>query len=104
MAAMKDEQIRQPEKEGESGSGPLITDKDPHPALKASPPGAKPADTGQPGGGRGRVDITGIMPESIRVDPDLTEGHPGYQESGDSELIPTERLTRSRATEEKGSG
>jgi len=50
-------------------------------------------DTGQPGGGQGRVDITGIMPEGIRVDPNVTEGHPGYEESGESEIIPTERFT-----------
>jgi hypothetical protein len=104
MAEKKDEQIRQPEKQGESGAGPPVTDEDTHPVLKTPPQGAKPAETGQPGGGRGRVDITGIMPEGIRVDPDLTEGHPGYQESGDSGIIPTERLTKGGATEEKDSG
>jgi len=36
----------------------------------------------------GRTDVTGIMPEGIRVDPDITEGHPGYLESGDSEIHP----------------
>jgi hypothetical protein len=93
-----------PKKQGESGAGPPVTDKDTHPALKAPPQGAKPAETGQPGGGRGRVDITGIMPEGIRVDPDLTEGHPGYEESGNSEIIPTERFTKGGATEEKDAG
>jgi hypothetical protein len=44
------------------------------------------------------------MPEGIRADPNLTEGHPGYQESGDSELIPTEDLTKGGATEEKDFG
>jgi hypothetical protein len=34
------------------------------------------------------VDITGIVPDNSRIDPDITEGHPGYQESGDSEIIP----------------
>jgi hypothetical protein len=29
------------------------------------------------------------MPEGIRVDPNITEGHPGYEESGQSEIIPT---------------
>jgi hypothetical protein len=57
--------------------------------------GKKPRQTRRPEeGGRGRVDVTGIVPEGIRVDPDLTEGHPGYQETGDSEIIPNERLTR----------
>jgi hypothetical protein len=55
-------------------------------------------DTGQPGGGRGRVDVTGAVPQGIRVDPNLTVGHPGYQESGSSEIIPTERLTRGGAS------
>jgi hypothetical protein len=41
-----------------------------------------------------RVDVTGIMPEDIRIDPDIIEGHPGYEESGDSEIIPRERLAK----------
>jgi hypothetical protein len=41
-----------------------------------------------PGITPGSVDITGIAPEGVRVDPDITEGHPGYEESGDSEIIP----------------
>jgi hypothetical protein len=61
-------------------------------SLKALPSRMESTDMGQPGGGRGRVDVTGIMPEGIRVDPNLTEGHPGYQESGDSEIIPSEGL------------
>jgi hypothetical protein len=52
------------------------------------------SDSGQPGpgSGQGRVDIIGIVPEGIRIDLDLTEGHPGYDESGDSEIIPPERM------------
>jgi hypothetical protein len=38
------------------------------------------------------ADVTGIVPEGIRIDPDITEGHPGYEESGDSEIIPVDRL------------
>jgi hypothetical protein len=47
-------------------------------------------DSGRPqdNSGTGRVDVTGKTPDNIRVDPDITEGHPGYQESGDSEIIP----------------
>ena len=47
-------------------------------------------DSGRPetGSGEGRRDETGVMPDAIHVDPDITEGHPGYQESGDSEIIP----------------
>jgi hypothetical protein len=59
--------------------------------LALPPPArrSRPRDTGLPGGGQGRVDLTGTMPQDIRIDPDLTEDHPGYQESGDSEIIPT---------------
>jgi hypothetical protein len=42
------------------------------------------------------------MPEGIRVDRDITEGHPGYQESGESEIIPTERLSEGQAAKEEG--
>ncbi len=38
------------------------------------------------GGGEGRREVTGRVPDDVRVDPDITEGQPGYQESGDSEL------------------
>jgi hypothetical protein len=50
----------------------------------------------------GRVDVTGIMPEGIRIDPDITEGHPGYEESGDSGIIPPERLARGGTPAEEG--
>jgi len=48
-------------------------------------------ESGRPGGGQGRTDVTGIVPEGVRIDPDLTQGHPGYEESGDSEIIPPDR-------------
>jgi universal stress protein A len=32
------------------------------------------------------VDVVGVLPEEIRVDPNITEGHPGYEESGNSEI------------------
>ncbi len=69
MAANKTEKKQAPEKQQSGGRQP------------------------QSGEASGRVDVTGIMPEGIRIDPDITEGHPGYQESGDSEIIPNERLT-----------
>ena len=40
------------------------------------------------------VDVTGKAPEGVRIDPNITEGHPGYEESGDSEIIPPDRLAR----------
>jgi hypothetical protein len=61
-------------------------------------------DVGQPGGRKGRVDVTGIAPEGIRVDPNVTEGHPGYQESGRSEIIPPERLSGDNAARNKKAG
>jgi hypothetical protein len=33
-----------------------------------------------------------MIPEGIRVDPDITEGHAGYEESGGSQIIPPGRL------------
>jgi hypothetical protein len=32
------------------------------------------------------VDVVGIIPGDVYVDPEITEGHPGYEESGDSEV------------------
>jgi hypothetical protein len=43
----------------------------------------------QPGITPGAVDVTGVVPEDVHVDPDITEGHPGYEESGGSELHPS---------------
>ena len=42
----------------------------------------------QPGVTPGSVDVTGIVPEDVHVDPEITEGHPGYEESGPSEIMP----------------
>lgn len=51
------------------------------------------------------VDVVGHAPEGVRIDPDVTEGHPGYEESGDSEIIPTERLTGQKSrNKRKGDG
>jgi hypothetical protein len=75
-----------------AGTAPAANPPAGQEGLKALPKGMPQSDSGQPGGGRGRVDVTGIIPEEIRIDPDLTEGHPGYDESGDSEIIPPGRL------------
>jgi hypothetical protein len=63
---------------------------DPTHALpdRSDQPAARPASEG----GAGQVEVTGIVPEGVHVDPNLTEGHPGYEESGESEIIPTPRL------------
>jgi hypothetical protein len=60
------------------------------------------SDSGKPGGKPGRVDVTGIMPYGVRIDSDITEGHPGYEESGDSEIIPPERLAGGGSAAVKG--
>lgn len=62
---------------------------------------AAPSDSGRPetGSGEGRRDVTGVMPDNVRVDPNITEGHPGYQESGDSEIIPPPNSTTSKPAE-----
>ncbi len=82
-------------------------DSIPHPtgeespsAIKALPTAPRRPATGWPedGSGQGRVDVTGTMPEGIRVDPDITRGHPGYEESGGSGITPTERGGTSRAS------
>ncbi|GBD36062.1 hypothetical protein HRbin36_01181 [bacterium HR36] len=39
------------------------------------------------------VDVTGRVPDDVRIDPNITEGYPGYDESGESEIIPLDRLT-----------
>jgi hypothetical protein len=65
-------------------------------AMLSSPVRALPH---QPGVNPYAVDVTGIVPEGIRIDPYITEGHPGYEESGDSEIIPLEQLVRGRSPE-----
>jgi len=52
-------------------------------------------DGGHPetGSGKGRRDVVGHTPDDVRVDPNITEGHPGYEESGDSEIIPAQGTT-----------
>jgi hypothetical protein len=47
------------------------------------PPAALPHESGV---SKGAVDVTGVVPEDVYIDPDITEGHPGYEESGGSEL------------------
>jgi hypothetical protein len=51
-----------------------------------SPPRALPHE---PGVFPGAVDVIGFVPEDVHVDPDITEGQPGYEESGDSEIHPS---------------
>jgi hypothetical protein len=42
-----------------------------------------------PGVSPGSVDVVGILPDDVHVDPDIMEGHPGYEESGGSEQKPS---------------
>jgi|SRR6516164_689552 len=97
MSAERIDQPHQPEpKEALPGN------EGPTPPPMALLPSVSLSDSGIPGGNPGRVDVTGIMPDDIRVDPNITEGHPGYEESGDSEIIPPERLAGGGTPEEKG--
>ena len=75
---------------------PPVTDQTASNAAAGSAlTGTGPSTPGMPPpGGQGHVDVTGIVPEGIHIDPDITEGHPGYEESGDSEIIPLEPLVR----------
>jgi len=59
-------------------------------ATKKNQPPATPneADVPEVQRGKGRKDVTGVVPGGVRVDPDLTPGHPGYEVSGGSEIIP----------------
>lgn len=73
-------------KKGAARKAPATTTRGaPLKALPQPEPGPNP-ECGEPGGGRGRVDIVGRRPKGIRVDPYFLEGHPGYAESGSSEL------------------
>jgi hypothetical protein len=49
--------------------------------------GAIPALPREPDVKPDAADVVGIVPGDVYVDPELTEGHAGYEESGDSELI-----------------
>ena len=55
--------------------------------ARALTPGVPRSLTYKAGISPGSVDVTGIVPEGVIVDINTTEGHPGYEESGASELI-----------------
>jgi hypothetical protein len=97
MTAERVDQPQSPEKERAAVAIPAESNAG-GPAPRALPKGVPQPETGEPGGGRGRVDVTGIVPEDIHVDPNLTEGHPGYTESGGSEIIPPKPLPAERTT------
>ena len=65
-----------------------VTKPDDRKDPSAATPTAPQALPYQPGISPGSVDVIGIVPEDVHVDPYITEGHPGYEESGDSELHP----------------
>jgi hypothetical protein len=99
MTAKKPDQAR-----NASGATQPAADAGVPPLPKALPKESEHPETDPFRAGRGCVDVMGIMPEGIRIDPDITEGHPGYEESGDSELIPTERLTRGASEDSQSAG
>jgi len=67
--------------------------KQPHAVANIETPTPPLGLQHRPGIVPGTVDVTGTVPEGVHVDPDLTEGHPGYEESGDSGILSTERLS-----------
>jgi hypothetical protein len=65
--------------------------EDPKPS-RTPPQLTEQHDRGQPGGGQGRVDIAANIADDVRVDPNITEGHSGYDESGASEIHPLKAI------------
>jgi hypothetical protein len=55
-------------------------------ASTKTKPTVIPASPHKPGVKPDAVDVVGVLPGDVHVDPELTEGHAGYEESGDSEL------------------
>jgi hypothetical protein len=92
MTAKKPAQAPPPDTKNTSSSAQPAVDPGTQLPPKAPPTVSEQGDAEPFAAGKGRVDRTGIMPENIRIDPDVTEGHPGYQESGDSEIIPNDRF------------
>ncbi len=84
MKPKKQSQPKASKKNQAAGKAPR--QNGPAESLPPHTPGQPETESGQPGGGVGRIEVTGIVPDEIQVDPDLTEGHPGYEESGDSGL------------------
>lgn len=90
----------EPAKEQQPSPAPG-TPQQPGTPTPALPPGQTPG-AGPYAEAVGRVDITGIVPEGVHVDPLITEGHVGYEESGESEVIPSERLAGGQSAPDKG--
>lgn len=84
MARKQNDRSRPPNKASKA--------KDANHALPPGKPGANPRV----------VEVTGVVPPDVHVDPFITEGHPGYEESGSSEIIPADRL-RKPASQQKPS-
>ncbi|HVT28239.1 MAG TPA: hypothetical protein VHE81_09525 [Lacipirellulaceae bacterium] len=53
--------------------------------VKPSPAAALPHE---PGTLPASVDVVGVLPEDVHAEPEITEGHPGYEEAGASEIRP----------------
>jgi hypothetical protein len=91
MTAKRKNQRQTPKQAARRSAHKPAGDSEP-PRISKAPARTETSESGLPGGGQGRVDITGISPQGIKVDPNITEGHPGYEESGPSEIVPLERL------------
>lgn len=62
-------------------------------------PGARPALPHRPGVLPGSVESILSASEPVCIDPNITEGHAGYEESGHSELILPERFSEQESGE-----
>jgi hypothetical protein len=100
---MKDkqaEQMQSPDANKSAGTDRPAGNATSDPLLDESgslPPALPPAQN-RPACDPNCIDVTGKVPEGIHIDPDITEGHPGYEESGDSEIIPPELLAKGEGT------
>lgn len=92
MTTKRDQRPEPPEKQGTPVAKQTKHAGDAYGTSRALPMKTPAPDSRAVAIGQGRIDVTGIVPEGIHIDPDITEGHPGYEESGDSEIIPPERL------------
>lgn len=83
MKAKQMDQTNHPENKGASREN-----KSPKASPMAMLSDVLHTDSGNPGGGQGRIDFSGSIPGNVYIDPFFTEGHSGYEESGQSEITP----------------
>jgi hypothetical protein len=85
----------------DKAAGECQPDKAPSPPAESAPAPATglPYD---PNANPNWVDVTGKAPDDVGVDPQLTEGHPGYDDTGPSELMPPKRFAENQPPKSDG--